>query len=122
METYFTIKQVSLKAFVGFMLMKILPRHLNENKQYQLLDYLAFREKQIEVFEKLDLATAYLNAIASLSQTRDKFISDYMHPQGSLYLRLTPILRTLLESELWLQFVLGLYDRQLASSFDVVKI
>ena len=100
METYFTIKQVSLKAFVGFMLMKILPRHLNEIKQYQLLDYLAFREKQIEVFEKLDLATAYLNAIASLSQTRDKFISDYMHPQGSLYLRLTPILRTLLESEL----------------------
>ena len=35
METYFTIGQVPLESFVGFMLMKIVPRYLNEIKQYQ---------------------------------------------------------------------------------------
>ena len=44
METYFTIGQVPPEAFVGFMLMKIIPCHLNEIKQYQSLDYLGFRE------------------------------------------------------------------------------
>ena len=37
METYFTIGQVPPEAFVGFMLMKIISRHLNEIKQYQSL-------------------------------------------------------------------------------------
>ena len=35
METYFTFGQVLPEAFVGFMLMKIVLRHLNEIKQYQ---------------------------------------------------------------------------------------
>ena len=69
METYFTIGKVPPEAYVGFMLMKIVPRHLNEIKQYHSLDYLAFREKLVEVFEEPDLATAYHNALASLSQT-----------------------------------------------------
>ena len=34
METYFTIGQVPPEAFVGLMLMKIVPCHLNEIKQY----------------------------------------------------------------------------------------
>ena len=79
METYFTIGQVPLKAFVKFMLMKIVPRHLNVIKQYQSLDYLGFREKLVQVFEEPDIATGYLNALASLSQTRDESISDFMH-------------------------------------------
>ena len=41
-ETYFTVGQVSPEAFVGFMLMKIVPKHLNKIKEYQNLDYLAF--------------------------------------------------------------------------------
>ena len=38
MDTYFTIGQVPPEAFVNFMFMKIVPRRLNEIKQYQLLD------------------------------------------------------------------------------------
>ena len=45
METYFTIKHIPLKAFDGFMLMKIVPRYFNEIKQYKSLNYLAMREK-----------------------------------------------------------------------------
>ena len=59
--------------------MKIVPRHLNEIKLYLSMDNLAFREKLVEVFEEPDLATAYLNALAGLSQTRDEFIFDYIH-------------------------------------------
>ena len=33
-ETYFTVGQVPPEAFVGFMLMKIVPKHLNEIKEY----------------------------------------------------------------------------------------
>ena len=51
METYFTVGQVPPEAFVGLMLIKIVPKHLNEIKEYQNLDYLAFREKLLEVFE-----------------------------------------------------------------------
>ena len=67
------------ETFVGFMPMKIVPRHLNEIKLYLSMDNLAFREKLVEVFEEPDLATAYLNALAGLSQTRDEFIFDYIH-------------------------------------------
>ena len=123
METYFTIGQVFPEAFVGLMLMKTIPRYLNEIKQYQSLDYLAFREKLVEVFEEPDIAIAYLNALASLSQTRDESISDYMHRARLLVLKAHPDLayapreRTLITS-----FLLGLYNRQLASSLAVVKI
>ena len=97
MTTYFTIGQVPPKAFVGFLIMKIVSRHMNEIKEYQSLDNLAFREKLLEVFEEPDFATAYLNALASLSQTRDKTISDYMHRARLLVSRLTPTLRMPLE-------------------------
>ncbi len=33
MKTYFTIGQIPPEAFVGFMLRKILPKHLNEIKE-----------------------------------------------------------------------------------------
>ena len=52
MENYFTIGQVPPDAFVGFMLMKIVPKHLNEIKQYQSLFYLEFCEKLVEIFEE----------------------------------------------------------------------
>ena len=124
METYFKIGQVPpSEAFVGFMLMKIIPRHLNEIKQYQSLNYLAFREKLVEVFEEPDLATTYLNALASLSQTRDESISDYMHRARLLVLKAHPDLaHASRERNLITSFLLGLYDRQLASSLAVFKI
>ena len=123
METYFTIGQVPPEAVVGFILMKIVPRHLNDLKQYQSLDYLGFREKLVEIFEKPDLATAYLNALASLSQTRDKSISDYMHRTRLLVLKAHPELaHASRERKLITSFLLWLYDRQLASSLAVVKI
>ena len=56
MKTYYTIGQVPPEAFVGFMLMKIVPWHLNEIKKYQSLEYLDFRERLVEVFEEPDLA------------------------------------------------------------------
>ena len=105
------------------MLIKIVPRHLNEIKQYQSLDYLAFREKLADVFEEPNLATAYLNALASLSQTRDESISDYMHRARLLVLKAHPDLaHASRERILVTSFLLGLYDRQLASSLAVVKI
>ena len=55
METYFTVGQVKPKALVGFLLMKIVPKHLNEIKEYKNLDYLAFREKLLEIFEEPDV-------------------------------------------------------------------
>ena len=42
METLFTVGQIPPEAFEGFMLMKIVPTHLNEIKEYQNLAYLAF--------------------------------------------------------------------------------
>ena len=105
------------------MLITIVPRHLNEIKQYQSLDYLSFREKLVEVFKEPDLATAYLNALASLSQTRDESISDYMHRARLLVLKAHPDLaQASRECILITSFRLGLYDRQLASSLAVGKI
>lgn len=42
METYFTVSQVLPEAFVGFMLMNIVPKHLSKIKEYKNLDYLTF--------------------------------------------------------------------------------
>ena len=125
METYFTIGQVlpPPEAFVGFMLMKIVFRHLNEIKQYQSLEYLAFREKLVKVFEKPDLATANLNALAGQSQTRDESISDYMNRARLLVLKAHPDLAHASRERILIKgFLLGLYDHQLASSHAVVKI
>ena len=63
MENYFTIGQVLPDAFVGFMLIKIVPKHLNKIKKYLSLGYLEFREKIVEIVEVSDMATAYLNAL-----------------------------------------------------------
>ena len=90
MENYFTIGQVPPEAFVGFMLMKIVPKHLNEIKEYQNLDYLWFREKLVEVFEDPDLANAHLNALSNVLQNRDESISDYMHRVRLLVLKAHP--------------------------------
>ena len=121
-KTYFTIGQVPPETFVRFMLMKIAPRHLNEIKQYQSLDYLGFREKLVEIFEEPDLATAYLNALASLSQTSYESISDYMHRARLLVLTAHPDLaHASRERILITSLLLGLYDRQLASPLAVVK-
>ena len=72
------------------MLMKIVPRQLNEIKQYQSLNYLAFREKLVEVYYKPDFSTAYSNAFASLSQTSDDSIVDDMHRARLLVLKAHP--------------------------------
>ena len=42
METYFTVGHVTPEAIVGFMLMKIVPKLLNEIKKYKNFDYLEF--------------------------------------------------------------------------------
>ena len=78
-ETYYTVGEVPPEAFVGFMLMKIIHKDLNEIKEYQNLDYLAFREKLLEVFEEPDMATAYLGSLAAVAQDREETISEYMH-------------------------------------------
>ena len=79
MENYFTIRQVPSEAFFGFMLMKIVPKHLNKIKEYQNLDNFGFREKLVDVFEDPDLANAHLNALSNVLQTRDESIYTYMH-------------------------------------------
>ena len=53
MEDYFTISQVPPNAFIGFMLMKIVPKHINKVKQCQSLRYFEVCEKLVEVFENL---------------------------------------------------------------------
>ena len=122
METYFMVGQVPPEAYVGFMLMKIVPRHLNEIKQYKDMDYLPFREKLIEVFAEPDLATAYLSALNGFTQERDETISGYMHRLRLLVLKAHPDLaHEHRERILVTSFVNGLYDRRLAESLAVVK-
>ena len=102
---------------------KIVPRHLNEIIQYRSLDYLPFRTKLIEVFKEPDLATTYLNALASLSQTRDKTILEYMHRVRLFVLKAhSDLSHASHERILVTIFLVGLYDRQLVSSLAVVKI
>ena len=63
METYITLRQFPADDFVGCMLMKRLPKHLNEIKRYQTLDYLAFCEQLVVVFEEPNMATAHFTAL-----------------------------------------------------------
>ena len=87
------------------------------------LKYLAFREKLVEVFKEPELATAYLNALASLSQTRNEFIFDYKHRVRLFVLKAYPDLaHAPRERILVTSFLLGVYDRQLASTLAVIKI
>ena len=60
METYFMIVQVPPEAFVEFILMKIVLKHLNKKKQFQTLYYLEFCEKLVTLFEEPDMANVYL--------------------------------------------------------------
>ncbi len=123
METYFTIGQIPPDTFVGFMLTKIVPRHLTEIKRFKDLDYLQFREKLIEVFQEPDLATVYLNALSNVAQERDESISDYMHRVRLLVLKAHPDLdSTSRERILVTSFRMGLYDRQLAASLAVARL
>ena len=123
METYFTVGQIPPEAFVGFMLMKIVPKHLDEIKEYKNLDYLAFREKLLEVFEEPDLTTAHLNALSSNAQDRDETISEYMRRTRLLVLKAHPNLEhSARERILVTSFLLGLHDKQLAASLAVARI
>ena len=123
MEMYFTIGQVPPEAFVGFMLMKIVSKYHNEIKEYQNLDYLAFREKLLEVFEEPDMATAYLNALATVTQDREETTSEYMIRVRLLVLKAHPNLEhSARERILITSFMLGLHDKQLAASLAVVKV
>ena len=123
METYFTVGQIPPEAFVGFMLMKIVPKHLDEIKEYRTLDYLSFREKLLEVFEEPDLTTTHLNALASIAQDRDETISAYMRRVRLLVLKAHPNLEhSARERILITNFMLGLHDKDLASSLAVVRV
>ena len=121
MESYFTVGQVPPEAFVGFMLMMIVPKHLNKIKEY--LDNLAFREKLLEVFEEFDMATAYLNALATVTQDRQETISEYTHRVRLLVLKAHLNLEHLARERIFItSFMLYLYDKQLAASFAVVTV
>ena len=123
METHFKVCQVPPEAFVGFILMKSVPKHLNEIKEYQKLDYLAFQEKLLEILEKPYMATAYLNALARVTQDREDPISEYMHRVRFLVLKAHPNFEhSARERILITSFMLGLHDKQLASSHAVVKV
>ena len=123
MENYFTIGQVPPDAFVGFMLVRIVPKRLNKIGRCQSLGYLEFREKLVEIFEEPHMATAYLNALSSLSQTREESISDYMLQARLLVIKARPNLaRPDRERVLVASFLIGLYDRQLAASLAVARI
>ena len=123
METYFTVGQVTPEAFVSFMLMEIVPKHLNEIKEYQNLDYLAFLKKLLEVFEEPDMATAYLNALATVTQDGEETISNYMHRVQFLVHKAHPNLEHSARERISItSFMLGLHDKQLAASLAVVKV
>ena len=123
METYFTLGQVPPEAFVGFMLMKIVPKHLNEINEYQNLDYLAFRQKLLEVFEEPDMANAYLKALATVTQDREETISENMLRVRLLVLKAHPNLEHSAPERIYISsFILGLHDRQLAASLAIVKV
>lgn len=59
------------------MLMNIVPSNLNKIKNYQNLDYMAFREKLLEVFEEPDMATTYLGALAAVTHDQKKHLEIY---------------------------------------------
>ena len=105
------------------MLMKIIRKHLNEIKEYQNLDYLEFREKLLEVIEEPDMATAYREALAAVTQDLEKTISEYMHRVWLLVLKVLPTLEQAAHERILItSFMLGLHDRQLAANLAVVKV
>jgi hypothetical protein len=123
METYFVIGQVPSDAFVGFMMTKIVPKHLKEIDQYRKLEYLEFREKLIEIFEEPDMATAYLNQLSSIVQDRDESMSAFMHRVRLLVLKAHPDVSAAARERILVHhFLVGLHDKQLAASLAVAKV
>ena len=123
METYFVIGQVPSDAFVGFMMTKIVPKHLKEIDQYRKLEYLEFREKLIEIFEEPDMATAYLNQLSSIDQDRDESMSAFMHRVRLLVLKAHPDATAAARERILVHhFLVGLHDKQLAASLAVAKV
>ena len=75
------------------------------------------------MFQEPDLATAHMNSLAGLAQTRDENIIEYMHRARLLALKAHPELtHASRERILITHFLLGLYDRQLAKSIAVAQI
>ena len=102
------------------MLMKIVPKQLNEIKEYQNIDYLAFREQLFKIFEIPDKTTAYLGALAAVTQYREDTISEYMHRVWLLVQKAHPTVEHASRERILLtSFMLGLYDRLLAASLAV---
>ena len=77
----------------------------------------------LEVFEEPDMATAYLNALATVTQDREETISEYMHRVRLVVPKAHPTLEhSARERILITSFMLGLHDKQLAASLTVVKV
>ena len=77
----------------------------------------------MEVFEEPDMATAHLTALSILSQTREESISEYMLRARLLILKAHLDLDHLLRERILVtSFLVGLYDRKLASSLAIAKI
>ena len=69
------------------------------------------------------MATAYLNALATVTQDREQTILEYMQPVRLLVLKAHPNLEhSASERILITSFMLGLHDKQLAASLAVVKV
>ncbi len=69
------------------------------------------------------MATAYLSALATVTQDRDETILEYMHRVQLLVLKAHPNLEhSARERILITSFLLGLHDKQLAASLAVVKV
>ena len=69
------------------------------------------------------MATAYLNALATVTQDREETISEYMHRVRLLVLKAHPNLEhSARERILIMSLMLALHDTQLAASLAVVKV
>ena len=69
------------------------------------------------------MATAYLNALATVTQDREETISEYMHQIRLLVLKAHQKLEQLARERIInTSFMLELHDKQLAASFAVVKV
>lgn len=69
------------------------------------------------------MATAYLNALATLLKIEEKFNSEYMHRIRLLVLKAHPTFEHSARKRIFItSFMLGLYDKQLAASLAVVKM
>ena len=104
-------------------MMNIVPKYLNEIKEYQNLDYLEFREKLLEIFEEPDMATAYLGAFAAVAQDREETISEYIDRVRLLVLTAHLTLEHAARERILItSLMLELYNRQLAANIAVVTV